>query len=109
MWKVSPWLYESILYRLLIKPLLTWVPGLCGHFYKPVCWVEQHPYSPIHGRRVYQQYTCEHCGKKTKMMGQKELKAFLIKHCPTWGPPGGDSQGYRDADYAWDDERKPKL
>ena len=69
---------------------------LRGHFYRPMCEsksVLSGKYSRY--RKTYFCFTCDRCKKKTKWIPTGQLEAFNIKHCPTWGKQGSDSQGYR--------------
>lgn len=67
-----------------------------GHFYRPMCESKtmlSGKYSRY--RKTYFCFTCDRCKKKTKWIPTRQLDAFNIKHCPTWGKQGSDSQGYR--------------
>lgn len=79
-----------------MKFVLCW---FLGHFYRPCCHYaysvrgKETPRSR-HTRQRYQ-YTCERCGFRTKQMTRTAHRAFLRAQCPTWGPRGSDSNGYR--------------
>lgn len=58
---------------------------LYGHFYRP--------YHLMKGSLV--QYTCDRCGEPSEWMHKAKHKEFILRHCPTWGSLGSDSQGYK--------------
>lgn len=99
--RVQYLLLECRLIRKVVLPILKKHPLFCPHFFRPSCLQERYTYYRRKGGKLksrtlaFVQFTCEFCESKTGFMNPQEHRQFNLMHCPTWGYPGSDSQGYR--------------
>lgn len=84
---------------LLKRCAMRYLCVLRGHYYVPSFYhqYEQKAWWAVRENERFT-YECEDCGAPITVHGRAAHKAFIMKHNPSWGGRGSDSQGTREED-----------